>query len=102
MRPLRQVLAAFLFTACLLSLTLGSVLATHTSGYRSGNLGQCYRQGYIYSKASNIVEHSSSGSYVWWNNSTNTYRSNYVATPTWWAVDWDHSMTSAGATCTAG
>lgn len=79
------------------------VLATHTSGYRSGNLGQCYGVGYIYSTASNYVDHFwKNFGYTWWYNAFNQYRSNYVSsTPTWWAVEWDHSHISSGAACTA-
>lgn len=102
MRPIRAVLSATLISVFMLSFTVGVVLATHTNGYRNGTLGQCYQQGYIYSRASNYVDHFwKDFGFTWWYNSVNTYRSNFVPDPTWWTVEWDHSMTSAGAACTA-
>lgn len=98
----RAVFSATLTSLCILVLTFGVVLATHTTGYRNGTLGECCRQGYIYSRASNYIDHFWKNlGFTWWYNSVNTYRSNYVPTPTWWTVEWDHSMTSAGTACTS-
>ncbi len=70
------------------------------SGYDTGNLGQCYTYGYLYSTTARLT------TYYWknfgltyWLDDYNTYHSQVVPTPTWWAIEWDYSHVSSGATC---
>ncbi|CAN5536983.1 hypothetical protein BH23CHL10_BH23CHL10_13710 [soil metagenome] len=103
MRQLLSKLVPMGLAIALVAATWSTALGYHnpSSSYKSGNLGQCYRQGYIYSKASNYVDHHWKDlGWTWWHNAVKTYRSNFVPTPTWWAVDWDHAHDYSGATCT--
>lgn len=97
---LKRALAASSIAALLVSGQAASVSAYHVDGYDSGNLGQCYTYGYIYSKVSYFADHYwKNFGYTYWYNSTPTHRQNTVPTPTWWAVEWDHSWVYSGAQC---
>lgn len=96
---LRALLGGLL--AALLALSVvGTAAGAAGSKYGSAN---CYRQGYIWSRAGVQVEHHWSGGQRWYYTPYHEYReTGPISGLTWYVVEWDHAWTSAGAYCTGG